>query len=529
MNAFSKSLIAAGVATAIAGSVALTLPAQAASGGTLVVGTTQKPRHLNPAVQSGVATATPGTQIFASPLRFDENWKPQPYLAESWNVSDDGKKVTLNLRKNARFHDGKPVTSADVAFSIETVKANHPFKTMFSPVESVDTPDAHTVVINLANPHPAILLSLSPALLPVLPKHVYGDGQDAKSHPRNSKNPIGSGPFKLVEFKPGQHVILEKNPDYFLEGKPYLDKIIIKNYKDAASLVLATDKGAVDMFPFISGVRDIARLKKNGNLVVTNKGYGGVGPVNWLAFNHKHEILAKKEVRQAISYAIDRKFITKVLHAGQSTRATGPIHNDSPFYNPNVNKYDLDLDKANAMLDAAGYKKGANGERFSLTIDYIPGIGEMGKGLAEYIRSALKKVGIKIVVRAAPDFPTWAKRVGGHKFELSMDILFNWGDPVIGVHRTYISSNIRPGVIWSNTQSYSNPKVDELLAKAGQEMDPAKRKALYTTFQEIVTDELPVAYINLLPYHTAYKKQMENPPLTIWGTMSPMDNIKLAK
>ena len=111
-------------------------------------------------------------------------------------------KVTLNLVKDATFHDGKPVTSEDVAFSIMTTKENHPFKSMFAPVESIDTPNPHTAVINLSQPHPALLLALSPALAPVLPKHVFGDGQDPKSHPANS-NPVGSGPFMLEEFTPG--------------------------------------------------------------------------------------------------------------------------------------------------------------------------------------------------------------------------------------------------------------------------------------------------------------------------------------
>ncbi|CAN0510021.1 unnamed protein product, partial [Discosporangium mesarthrocarpum] len=173
------------------------------SGGTLVLGTTQKARHLNPAVQSGIATAVPGTQIFATPLRFDENWEPQPYLAESWSISDDGKSITLKLRANAKFHDGKPITSEDVAFSLQTVKDNHPFKSMFAPVTGVDTPDPLTAVINFEKAHPAALLAMSSALLPIIPKHVYGDGQDPKSHPANNA-PVGSGPFKFVEFKPGE-------------------------------------------------------------------------------------------------------------------------------------------------------------------------------------------------------------------------------------------------------------------------------------------------------------------------------------
>ena len=145
-------------------------------GGTLVVGWTQTPRHLNGAVQSGVATALSSTQLFASPLRFDDKWNPQPYLAESWALSKDGKSLTLNLRKGAVFHDGKPITSADVAFSIMAIKANHPFTTMLGPVEKVDTPDPHTAIVRMNTPHPAIVLAMSPALCPILPKHVYGDG-----------------------------------------------------------------------------------------------------------------------------------------------------------------------------------------------------------------------------------------------------------------------------------------------------------------------------------------------------------------
>ncbi|MFZ1240695.1 MAG: ABC transporter substrate-binding protein, partial [Anaerolineae bacterium] len=170
--------------------VAPTTPAPASStpigatsqprrGGTLVIlSGVGSPRHFNPALISGSATAFPAAQIFASPLRYDENWNPQPYLAKSWEVSKDGLAVTLHLVQGATFHDGHPITSEDVAFSVMTVKTYHPFKTMFAPVDKVDTPDPLTAVIRLSRPHPAILLAMSPALLPILPKHIYGDGRD---------------------------------------------------------------------------------------------------------------------------------------------------------------------------------------------------------------------------------------------------------------------------------------------------------------------------------------------------------------
>ena len=517
-------------ALALAGAAMLAAPLASAQnatveptkGGTLVIGSTQVPRHLNGAVQSGIATALPSAQIFASPLRYDDAFNPQPYLAESYEVSEDGLSVTLKLA-DAKFHDGKPVTSADVAFSIETVKANHPFKTMFEPVESVETPDEKTAVIKLSKPHPAILLAMSPALLPILPKHVYGDGQDAKTHPANNA-PIGAGPFKLEEYRPGEQITLVRNEDFFLEGKPYLDKIVVRIVKDPNALLIAMENGETDMYPFVAGSRDIRRLEKADGVSVTDKGYAAIGPINWLAFNTVKAPFDDVRVRQAIAYAVDRDFITKALMGGVSAPQRGPIIESSPFFDASVETYDVDIDKANALLDEAGLTA-TDGTRAKVTVDYIPGPAEQQKNVAEYLKSQLKKVGLDVEVRSAPDFPTWAKRVSTGDFDMTMDVVFNWGDPVIGVHRTYLSSNIKPGVIWSNTQGYENAKVDELLNAAAVETDQEKRKALYAEFQQILSKDVPIYYINATPYRTAYNERVGNVPESIWGTMSPMDEV----
>ena len=515
------------LALAAAALTTAALPASAEEpkrGGTLVIGGTQTPRHLNSAVQSGIATALPATQIFASPLRFDDKWQPQPYLAESWKLADDGKSLTLNLRKNAVFHDGKPVTSADVAFSIMAIKANHPFQTMLGPVEKVDTPDPYTAIIRMSVPHPAIVLAMSPALCPILPKHIYGDGQDLKNHPRNSVDVIGSGPFKVTEFKTGQRIVLERFDKFFLPGKPYLDKVVMNIIPDSSSLVLGLEKGDIQMYPFVSIPTDLKRLTANPNIALTNRGYEGFGALNWLAFNLTKKPLSDLAVRKAIATAVDKNFITKALMGGFATPADGPIVASSPFAVTDLVRYPYDIKKAGEMLDAAGYKAGENGERFKLTIDYLPGQDDQQKNVAEYLRGQLKKVGIAVEVRASADFPAWAKRLASHDFDMSMDIVFNWGDPIIGVNRTYLSTNIKP-IIWTNTQSYNNPKVDELLNTAGGILDATKRKAYYATFEKIVTDELPILFINNVPYHTATSKKLANVPVTIWGTASPYDEV----
>ncbi len=505
-------------------STGLAIAEEPKRGGTLVMSIQNTPRHLNPAVQSGIATGEPGTQLFAAPLRYDENWDPQPYLAKSWDVSEDGMTVTLNLVEGATFHDGKPITSKDVAFSIKTVQENHPFKTMFAPVESVDTPDDTTAVLNLSAPHPALLLAMSSQLLPIIPEHVYGDGQDPKSHPANSEGVVGSGPFKLVEFTRDQHIILERNEDFFIDGRPYLDKIVMRIIKDGSARTIALENGEVHMSGFEQIPQNINRLKKADGVTAQPEGYAAIGPIAWLAFNTAREPTSDVNVRKAIAYAVDRNFITKAIMLGTASEAKTGIHPGSWLYEPDVESYDVDLDKANQILDDAGYARGDDGMRFKLTLDY----GWAGiKAPAEYIKPQLKKVGIDVEIRAAPDFPTWSKRVSNHDFDLTWDVVFNWGDPVIGVHRTYQSSNIKKGVIWSNTQSYSNEKVDALMEEAGKETDPDKRKALYSEFQKLVAEELPVYWAYTLPYHTIYSDKVGNPPGGIWATVSPLDRVYL--
>ena len=304
--------------------------AQAVSPNTLVIATTQVPRHFNGAVQSGVATAMPSTQIFASPLRYDENWKPQPYLAQSWEVAPDGLSVTLHLVKNALFHDGHPVTSEDVAFSIMAIKANHPFQTMLAAVDKVETPDPFTAVIRLSHPNPALLLAMSPALMPILPKHIYGDGQDLKTHPANLK-PIGSGPFKLTEYKQGEYYTLEKFDKFFIAGRPKLDRIVVRLVSDPNAALVSMERGDVSALPFVTGVRDIERLEKAPNVVVTDKGFAGIGPLNWLAFNTKKKPLDDVRVRQAIAYSANRDFVVNKLMGGKAMPSTGPIAPGSPL------------------------------------------------------------------------------------------------------------------------------------------------------------------------------------------------------
>ena len=511
-----RHLLQAGAALT-AGSIfgiPLEVAAQAAKGGVLVIGSTQTPRHLNSAVQSGIATMMPAAQLFASLIRMDKNWKPQPYLAESWTLSPDNRSVSLVLRKDAVFHDGKPITAEDVKFSIETIRDNHPFKTMYGPVNAVTISDARTAVIRLSEPHPAVLLALSTSLTPIIPKHIFGDGTDVKIHPRNG-NPVGSGPFKLIEFKPGEHIIMERFDRFFVKDQPKLERFIVRLFKDSSSMLLAFERGEIDA-QSVSDPRELDRVRKTPGVFVVKGAAPAIGPLIWLAFNTKNPKLADKRVRQAINYEVDKQYILNTILGGINSRATGPLAAGSPYYTNDVEKYELNLAKAAKLLDEAGLKPGANGVRLTLDLDAIPGNSD-AKNVQEYLKPSLAKVGIEVNLRLSPDFPSWARRVSSLQFEMSLDSVWNWGDPVIGVHRTWLSSNIKPGVIWSNTQSYTNPKVDEWLAAAGQEMNLAKRKELYKQVQKTVVDDCPVAFLYEQTFYEAYGAKVVNPPGGIWG------------
>ena len=407
------------------------------------------------------------------------------------------------------------------------MEANHPFKAMYAPVSGVDTPDPYTAVIRLSKPHPAILLCMSPVLCPIMPKHVYGTDPNIRQNPAN-KAPIGSGPFKFVEWKPGDYIMLEKNKDFFIKGKPHVDRVIIKIIPDMNNRVMAVERGEVDAMPFFDSLREVKRLSGDKNLVVTNKGYVGIGSLDWVAFNTGKKPFDDVRVRQAAAYAIDRNFFAKVIMMGLVTPSATPITPFSPFYTKDVNMYDVNLEKAKKLLDEAGYPVKADGTRFTVTVDYAPG-SPTTKMMAEYLKPQLAKVGIDAKIRISPDFGTWAERVSNYNFDITTDNVFNWGDPVIGVHRTYSSANIVKGVPFSNTQQYRNPKVDAIMEQAASEVDNEKRAKLYKEFQQILINKVPIYFMTTTAYHTIYNKRVGNVPASIWGFLAPYMDVYLKK
>ncbi|MGU9956566.1 MAG: ABC transporter substrate-binding protein [Arenicellales bacterium WSBS_2016_MAG_OTU3] len=465
-------------------------------GGTVVYLSTKIP-SLNPlhsAYEVGLVTS----QIFASLTRMDENNEIAPYIAESWKISEDGKTYTFKIAEKAMFHDGKPVTSEDLAFSFDIVKEHHRFgPQMFGPIESYEYPDAKTLIVKLSRPHgPLLLAATTPRQLPILPMHVYGAAEDFMKQDAH-KEPVGSGPFIISDRKTDEYVSIAKNPNHFVEGLPYLDKIIYQNVADKTAKRIGLRQNQFHLARTDSVMRfsDIKAFSKIDHLELTE--YQGIaGAAIVLEFNNRKEPLNNMKVRQAIAYAVNRSYISDVLHGGYTKQSRSPLPATNVFFNEGLKGYPLDLDKANALLDEAGYAKKDDGLRFELNLIHIaqPFMPDFQTLPAEYVAAALKKVGIKVKLEPLQGFAGWAERSAAWDFDMSINWPGDKTDPAIGISRLYVCDNIK-NQAYTNTSGYCNKKVDELFTAAALEADIEKRRALYHETQDILLEEMPMLWL----------------------------------
>src|SRR5690606_12785374 len=259
-------------------------------------------------------------------------------------------------------------TSADVAFSILTLKQVHPRgRAIFSNVSEVQTPDAHTAVVVLSKPAPYLLTALAGAESPIVPKHLY-EGTDIVASQYNSA-PVGTGPFVFKEWVKGSHIVLERNPNYWNQPKPYLDKIIVRFIPDAVARAAALESGSADLAGQAIPLSDVARFDKMPNLRVDKINWPYISVHQQLIFNLDSPKLKDKRVRQAIGHAIDVNALNKVVWYGYGTPSAAAIGKASTkYHNADLPFFDVDIKKATQLLDEAGVKPGADGKRLTLRL-----------------------------------------------------------------------------------------------------------------------------------------------------------------
>lgn len=489
-------------------------------GGTLVMVVAPEPPNLATFLSTANPASTMGTKVYEGLLEYDFSLKPIPGLAKSWQLSADGRTITFKLQEGVTFHDGKPFTSADVQFSVmEVLKKVHPRgPNTFAAVTAVETPDPLTAVFRLSEPAPYIMSALSGYESPMVPKHLLSIG-DLKTHPLLNK-PVGTGPFTFGEWKRGEYIRLDRNKNYWKKGRPYLDRLVARFIDSTQTRAAAMQAGEVQFSGFNSiPFSDVKRLRAIPGITAVSKGYEMISPIVQLEINTTRGPMKSEKVRQAIAYGIDRKFVIDNIWFGYGKPATGPISSNfkaTGMYSPDVRKYDVPnrIELANKLLDEAGFPRKADGVRFEMVHDMIP-FGDEWKRFGEYVKQALGSLGIQVTLRYE-DFPTWLRRIfTEYDFDMTSDVIFTLSDPVIGVHRLYSSWNIRPGTIFVNDSRWSSPRTDEIMKAASVENDPKKRNALYHELQKLLTEAVPIVWVNELDwvniYHTKFQDLIVSP------------------
>jgi peptide/nickel transport system substrate-binding protein len=497
ITTYARAAIFTGI-LAIAGLQSASAQDAPKRGGTVVYALTADPPHLNAALTNDLNAQQTATQIFSQLIRVDKDAKVTGDLAESWSMAPDGMTYTFKIRKGVKWHDGKLLTADDVRWALTeiTMKYNPNASTSFGAVASIDAPDDTTLVVHMKRPFPAFM-PWSLVNQWIYPRHIY-EGSDPRQNEHNYKNPIGSGPFIFKEWVRGSHITFERNQDYYIKGEPYVDRVVARFIPDAGARVIALENGEVDYLN-IYGLPSSAipaLRKEKGITVLSHPKRVNFGAI-MAHFNVRNQYLAKKEVRQALSYAVDRKLLLDRAFAGIGAVASGPISSyQIEFFDPAIaNHYAYDLKKAEELLDKAGVPKGPDGKRFSLRITYARA-GEGGglQAAAEIMREEFKPLGIDLILEPK-DYAVWME--SAHlkwDFDLSMGSYQTGPDPAVAVSRLYITKNIQK-LMGRNLMGYSNPKVDDLFDAGEREINHDKRVDIYRQIQEIMVDDAPALFL----------------------------------
>ncbi|MCZ4353864.1 ABC transporter substrate-binding protein [Roseovarius aestuarii] len=498
MLKLNRRTLMTGVATAALATVLTGAPMRAIAeepvrGGTLSVHMPQEQRTLNPALRASTGVYVIASKIMEPLMDLDEQGALVPMLATSWEGSEDGLTYTFKLREGVKWHDGTPFTSADVQFTaMELWKKYQNYGTaLHANLVSVETPDDHTAVFTYSRPMPAdLLFGAIPDLGYISPRHIY-EGTDILANPANVA-PIGTGPFKFDQYERGQYVIAVRNEDYWRAGFPYLDRIIWRFISDKAAAAAALESGQVHMSNYSSlSLADMDRLSKDDRFEVSARGNTRQPFQNTVEFNNRRENLKDVRVRRAIIHALDTDFFIENFLYGNGNRAQGPIPKASDkFFKEGRVDYEYDVDKANALLDEAGFERGGDGTRFELTM-HVPPFGEDIPLWATFVQQSLDAVGIKVRILNV-DAATYLKEVYG---EWNFDLSTGWhifrADPAISTMVWYRSGS-PDGTAFTNQWGWTDPKADEMIDAAASELDTEKRRAMYPDIVDRLNTELPI-------------------------------------
>lgn len=411
-----------------------------------------------------------------------------PDLAMSWESSDDLKTWTFHLRKGVKFHDGKPFDADDVVFTFKRIQdkeVGSVLRVNFSMVNKIEAVDPLTVKFTLETPYadiPAAVAAYQAAIV------------NEKSIASVTTQPIGTGPFKFVEYRPGDQLVMERNPDYFLTGVPTLDRVIIQIIPEFTTAVAALESGAVD------GVFDLPpeqfeKLQDSKTVRVEEVQTGRWQGIIW---NCEMKPFDDPRVRHAFNKLIDKTAMVDISMFGHGSPTLTPIPPFHPYFRKDIPIGGNDIPGAKKLLAEAGIPQGYNLEM------YVPGSNPPRERIATAFRDVAKQVDINVQLRMVPPDKFYAEMEG--KVLFSADGFYGRATPDLMVYPWYHSNGSWNNTLWH----YKNPEVDEILDAARRTADRAKQAKLYGEFQGMLIDDSPGSVMFVQNLVCAFSNKVQN-------------------
>jgi peptide/nickel transport system substrate-binding protein len=466
-------------------------------GGSITIAQGVEPPGLDPTTAtSAVIPRVVYSNILEGLVKIDRNGKIAPALVRDFKISKDGKEYTFILKKGVKFHDGKPFDAEDVKFTFERLmdpKTATAHPEYYKDIDSVQVVDSHTVKIKMKNVNSMFLFNLA------RPDSIIVNKQAVD---RLKSAPIGTGPFKFVEWVRGDHITLAKFDDYHRKGIPYIDKVTFNFIGDPSAQIASLKAGDIDVIAYDVSPENALLLEKDPKFKVLN-GYTTTKVI--LSTNNSRKPFNDVRIRRAMAHAIDRTALIKGAMSGYGVPIGSHMDPGNPYYIDLTPYYPYNPEKAKQLLKEAGYADG-----FEAVIK-LPERYVYARRSGEIIADMFSQVGIRLKIELT-EWGQWIDRVFKNAdYDLT----------VIG-HAEPFDINI-----YANPKyyfRYDSPKFQETLKKAEMEADPKIRKELYIACQKIITEDAVNGFLYVLPSLPTMKKEIMN-----WWKDYPMTAVDVTE
>jgi len=457
-------------------------------------------RILIPFLADDVPSSSVCSLVYNGLTKVGKDLSIVPDLAESWEISDEGRTITFYLRKGVYWHDGRPFTAEDVLFTFETIRdpgTGCPYISNYADIEKIEAVDPYTVRFRYKKPYAPALLKLG---MGIVPAHLFSGVKDIRRSPY-ARAPVGTGPYMLSRWKSGENMILEAYPDYF-EHIPGIKWYVYRVIPDQAVQFLELVSGSLDSME-LNPYQFLYRSSEEEFRKKFNK-YGYLShSYSYIGYNLKDPLFADVRVRKALSYAIDKKKIIGAVLLGLGESCTGPFLKGTPFYDETASGYEYDPEKAVRFLREAGWKdtdgdgileKDGREFRFGLATNQGSQVRE---AVATIVQSQWAAVGVKVDIQVVAWSAFLDQFVNKKNFQA---VILGWTIPVDpDLYSVWHSGSMKPGGL--NFISYSNKRVDTLIEQGRREFDPEKRADIYKRIHVILSEEAPYTFL-FFPYAT---------------------------